>query len=312
MSGSEPARARAFLELLFESRTDVKSGVDPDLKKREESLQHRVSWIQSQLIELQSQPGTNVKRLALLGENLKNTDLERDRLEVEIKEKHPRYAGLKYPTPLGLEAIRQQLDDETVLLEYFVGKEGSYLFGLTKVDYLAARLPAARELADRVERLRNALALPRSGNLTNFPDQARWLYQKLVRPAERLLAGKRRLVVVPDGVLHYLPFEVLPRSGVRNVKGVDPSRLQYLIRDFAISYTPSMTVLANLRGYSSERIAPPQAFLAYADPIYGKGAPAANSAPGKAIRSAFGAATPREAQAAPLDTTGGGTHCPTV
>jgi CHAT domain-containing protein len=63
------------------------------------------------------------------------------------------------------------------------------------------------------------------------------LYEMLIQPIEREISGKKRLVIVPHGILHYLPFQaLLSRDG------------KYLIESFTISYLPSATVLKYARG----------------------------------------------------------------
>jgi CHAT domain-containing protein len=114
----------------------------------------------------------------------------------------------------------------------------------------------------------------------------------LIQPARKLLAGKQELIIVPDGILHYLPFEVLLQSGgVRTTQG-DMRRWPYLVRDYAISYVPSASVLASLMRDRDDRQRPEKVFLAYADPAYGAQQPEETSAVGSAVRSAFGQGKP--------------------
>ncbi len=88
--------------------------------------------------------------------------------------------------------------------------------------------------------------------------------KQLIELAKRLLLGKRELVVIPDGDLHRLPFEVLFTS--TSTAQSNLLQLPYLVKSFAVSYSPSASVLAGLRNES--RPAAPKAFVAYADPVY--------------------------------------------
>jgi CHAT domain-containing protein len=81
--------------------------------------------------------------------------------------------------------------------------------------------------------------------------------------------GKQRLIIVPSGILHYLPFEVLLTKGEEKALAtMTPAQLPYLLRDYAISYVPSAAVLASLRNRPTKSTAG-KSFLAFADPVYG-------------------------------------------
>src|SRR2546423_139183 len=86
---------------------------------------------------------------------------------------------------------------------------------------------------------------PNRQTLSNYLLNARALYQELIQPAARILAGKKSLIIVADGILNYLPFEALLESDSGRSAQLDLSRLPYLVRDYAISYAPSATVLAS-------------------------------------------------------------------
>jgi CHAT domain-containing protein/Tfp pilus assembly protein PilF len=292
VQASERARARSLLELLAEARVDVQQGIDPALKHRERAADARLSWIQSELITAHSQAKPDPSRIAALEEELKKVDGEREQLELEIRQKHPRYADLQYPTPLGLEAIQQLLDDQTVLLEYALGQDASFVFAITKNEFHVARLAPAASLADRVKKLRDTMTQPGWAAFSNYRVRARGLYQGLIEPVGKFLAGKRALIIVPDGILCYFPFEVLLQPGGRRTASATPGQLPYLIRNYAISYVPSASVLASLRRQGDQPSPPSKSFVAYADPAYGEQELDQVSPAQVAIRSTFGEMQP--------------------
>ncbi|MEA2206049.1 MAG: hypothetical protein QOE77_2825 [Blastocatellia bacterium] len=297
---SERARARSLLELLAEARIDVRQGIALALKQRENQLQNRISWVQTQLIQAHSRTQPDQSKIALLEEDFKKAESERAQVAIEIRQKHPRYANLQYPSPLGVKDIQQWLDEKTVLLEYSLGNEASYLFAISKHDFLTARLPAASLLRNQVIALRETVAgRPDRMGLSNYLQKARALFQDLVLPANRLLQGKQSLIIVPDGVLHYLPFEALLQSDSgRLATQLDLRQLPYLVRDFSISYAPSATVLVNLRSINPAS-APRKTFLAFGDPLYGPTEPDRRAPIRTAFRSAFGEGKPWDLQPLP-------------
>ncbi|GBC78365.1 Regulatory protein AfsR [bacterium HR08] len=282
---SERARARSLLELLTEARMEVRQGIAPELKERERAVHARITGIQSQLLRVMSRAKPNPAEVAALEEALKRADAEREQVELEIRRKHPRYAALQYPVPVGVSAVQEVLDEQTALLEYVLTRERALLFVITRADFRVLRLGASpATIRERVEKLRAAIAEgPQWTAFSNYVLNARWLYQDLIQPAEKWLAGKRKLIIVPDGILHYLPFEVLV---TKSELTVEPRELSYLVRDYAVGYVPSASVLVELSRPEAERSKPEKTLVAYADPVYGE--PDEASAVGKALRSMWG------------------------
>ena len=174
------------------------------------------------------------------------TRLEKVRLEYEAFQSslyaaHPELRVQRGESPpLTLDEAATLLgDNSTALLEYVIGEQNSYLFVITKgardtqpVTLKVYPLTLKREeLATASESFRQSVA---EGNLT-VKTSGRQLYDQLIKPAERQLAGVTRLVVVPDGPLWDLPFQALYRG-----------RSGYLLEGYAISYAPSLSVLREM------------------------------------------------------------------
>jgi CHAT domain-containing protein/Tfp pilus assembly protein PilF len=173
------------------------------------------------------------------------------------------------PEPLPLAAIQSLLDPRAALLEYVLGRDRSFLFVVTRASLRSYRLPPKREIEPLVKELRAALASPSRREFGRYVSAARRLYNLLIAPAADVLRGQERLLIAPDGALYHLPFEALIGDGAGGGRRGyrDP---RYLLNRWAISCTPSASVLAGLRARparsadsSSDKI-----FLAFADPAY--------------------------------------------
>jgi CHAT domain-containing protein/tetratricopeptide (TPR) repeat protein len=267
---SERARARSLLELLAEARIDVEQGISPELKQRERAAHLRIARIQGQLIQAYSQPQPDQSKTAVLEEELKQADAEREQLVAEIRQRHPPYAEIQYPAAPKSKDVQSLLDDQTVLLEYALGQKNSFLFAVTQKDFLVVRLPPASAVGAEVEALRAVItSRPQRSDFEKQIKHSRKLFRDLLEPAGKLLVGKQRLIIVPSGILHYLPFEVLLTKGEEKALAtMTPARLPYLLRDYAISYVPSAAVLASLRNRPAKSTAG-KSFVAFADPVYG-------------------------------------------
>ena len=269
---SERARARSLLDNLTEARVDLRKGVDPDLLKREQEVQRAFAdWGQRQRRMLGA-PARDADVRALAAEH---RDLE-DRysqVQAQIRSRSPRYAALTRPEPLSLQAVQKLvLDDQTLLLEYALGEKRSYLWLVSSTDHssyeLASRADIERGAQRLYERLtarlmvagdaRNRRRLAEQADAEYWQEAAR-LSEMLLGPVARKLAGKRVLLVA-DGALQYLPFAALPIPGRKG-------ELVPMMVEHEIISLPSASALAVLRRENRDR-RPTAAVAVLADPVF--------------------------------------------
>ncbi len=269
---AEQCRARSLLEL-FAERDVAFSADDPGeaLSRRERELQRELAVVCQRVFELQGRD-RGAAALTSFRRRREQLELELESLRAEIRAKSPRYADLRYPEPLTLDQVQQDLlTPGEVLLEYFISRRGCCVWAVRPDHVECYRLDAsAQELAERIEgELRAPLTDPsgrRAGDersdevddrARRIVASARSLYETLIAPAESMLHGARRVLVSPDGPLHYLPFEalVVDEHAAAGDNGFSRSRFwcEQLADDgVAISYVPSASVLASIRRTAAE------------------------------------------------------------
>ena len=264
---AERARARALFDLLAEAKIDVEQNVAPDLLKRKQELQGRISQLTAQLIKERSQePAKQDKtKIAELDKSLNQADADLGDWLRELRGRNPRYAALKYPQPTTLPATQRLLGNDTVLLSYSLAEPTSFLFAVSANDFQVKRLPSEKALRESVQKFLVAITDKNNPAPVEYRRQAQQLSQQLLQPVSRMLNGKKTLIIVADGVLHRLPFEALFLPGSTVTRG-DFRQLPYLIRSFAVSYAPSASVLAELQNEPRERAS--KGFIAFGDPLY--------------------------------------------
>lgn len=268
---AERARGRGFLDLLAESKVNLDQSLDPTLLEKRQIIENEISRINSELVaerskDLSKQDSGKLKQWekALNDANGKLDDWVR-----EVRLSDPRYAALKFPQPITLAETKRQLDDQSVMLAYSLGESKSYLFAVTKDGHLVKEIESSATIRQSVEKLLTAVSVKQPAqssrqSAAEYREQAAILYQQLIAPAGELLKGKRELVIVADESLHRLPFELLLSA---KVSPNQPwQQLPYLVKDFAISYSPSASVMAMLK--NQKHSATPKDFVAFADPIY--------------------------------------------
>jgi tetratricopeptide (TPR) repeat protein len=219
---SERARARSLLELLTESRIDIRQGVDSSLLERERSLRQLLNAKAAAQFALLNRKHTPAQAEAFTKE-MASITTEYEEVRAQIRARNPRYAALTQPQPLGLAEIQQQvLDPDTLLLEYSLGDNASYLFVVSPTSITSHRLPKRAEIEAATRRVRELLTAPhvQPGDTeakyqarikearANYWPQAAELSRMLLGPAASQLGGKR-LLIVADGALQYLPFGAL-------------------------------------------------------------------------------------------------------
>ncbi|GET37560.1 CHAT domain-containing tetratricopeptide repeat protein [Microseira wollei] len=245
---SERARARSFLELLAESGADIRQGVDPQLLAQERSLLQQLNAAEA--TRLQPRQGSEAD-LKALEQKIATLSNQLQELEAQIKQKSPRYAALKYPDPLTLPQIQQQvLDNDTILLQYSLGDDRSYLWAVTKTGITSYELPKRADIEAAVQTY-----LKQIKSKSPNPETGTQLSQILLAPVANQL-GNQRLLIVGDGVLQLIPFAALPL-------GQNP-----LIAQNEIVTLPSASSIAILRQQVQGRTLAPKAIAAIADPVF--------------------------------------------
>ena len=210
LAASEKARARSQLDALTESGADLEHGTAPELAERERTLEKEIESLELQRLQLLD-GGGSAPRLAGVERRLRDLLIEYGRVRGEIRVASPRYAALTQPRPLEAVDIRRRVvDRETLLLEYDLGEERSYLWAVTPDAIESFELPP-RETIEKAAR--RAYKLLSSSHLTTSRVQTRLTLESLSRlllaPVARLL-GEKRLLIVADGALQYIPFCALP------------------------------------------------------------------------------------------------------
>ena len=278
---SERARARGLLELLAESRIDIRRDVDPTLLARERALQRQFDAKAAAHTALLSGRHTEAQASAAAKE-LADLTTQYEEVEALIRAASPRYAALTEPQPLGVAEIqRQALDDDTLLLEYSLGDDRSFLWAVTPNSVSSYQLPPRAEIETAARRVYDLLTArqPRPGETdaqrqarikeadAAYPTQAAALGRMLLSPAASQLGAKRLLVVAP-GMLEYMPFAVLPIPKAGDEDGNKTDSFVPLVAEHEIVHLPSASVLAALRRELAGRQPAVNAVAVLADPVF--------------------------------------------
>lgn len=300
---SEAGRARSLLDVLADGHAEISAGVPPELLKRRGQNLANQQLIGAQLTGVSIAGETAKQTLTELEAQLERLAVEFESIENQIKTSNPRYRSLVHTRSLTLEEVqRQALDDETALLEYSLGNESSYLWVITRQSASLFKLPAASTLNQLAMDFRAQLIPPRlqrrnvgidvqtgdeqrglglstgvpTDNTSAFLRASSALYKAALAPAASVI-GNRRLVIVAEGALNFVPFEALVTSD----RGGDYSSLDYLVKTNKVSYAPSASVTVAIR---DQKRTAGRNILLVADPIFSANDPRLLNSPAGAAK----------------------------
>jgi len=264
LEASERSRARSLLELLQESNANIREGVSPELLQQEKSLQQQLDAIEKQSIKTISTPNPNATKIDEIDQQRLALLQQYQQIQAQIRTASPRYAALTQPQPLTLPEIQKQiLDENTILLQYSLGEYRSYLWVVTSTGLTSYELPKRADIETAAKNFLEAITSPIQRDIPQKVAQASAnLGQVILQPAAAQL-GNKRLLIVPDGVLHYTPFQALTLAQTAEKNTNVP-----LIAEHEIITLPSASSLAILRQNYGDRKPPGETLAILADPVF--------------------------------------------
>lgn len=269
-AAAEQGRARVLMESLARRQAARLADAPADLREREEKLLRTVRLADARIARIDANPdGNRAADPEAIWKEREVADAELARVAEQLRTAAPRYADLRYPKPCSVEQARDALAAGEVALHYVLGDDASYLVLLEKDPakgdpdggLAVFKLPPRADVERRLSALLDEDTLKNPGRAR---DAGADLYRVLLAPAADRVRGKP-LVVVPDGPLCYLPFQLL----------VDPDD-RYLVETGRVRYAPSLTTLHLTRLWAADRARrgelPDRPLFAVGDPDYGPAA----------------------------------------
>lgn len=255
----EKAKARAFLESIGNSHFNIMEKLSPEIKEREKELSNRISSILHSLSNYE----LNEREREEKNKDYDQAENEYMLLISRIRTEIPEVASMISPEPCHLDIIQNELlDNNSALIEYFLGEQKSYIFFISKKCIEIFLLPSRQQIQKSIKGYIKEISDPPRGKYRGILAGKR-LYREFFSPVAKILPESvDHLIIVPDGVLYYLPFESLI------VDSEDQScTAQYLVEKYKISYAPSSSSLLFLKK-NREKKQFPMALFAMGNPNY--------------------------------------------
>lgn len=284
---AEMSRARSFLDQLQEQVARSSLNLPKAIRDRENDLKTRIANLDGLIfVELKKpQVERDEKKIEAWQIEKTATLLEHRNFTRELEEKFPAYASLKYPKVYGVKETQGELlNSKSMLLTYFVGADQSYGWAVGKKSFSMVALPPNADIDQLIRKYRKTLVNPlisedeEDEEMVIDSTQSHiaiglQIYRKVLIPLLKN-AGQNitQLVLIPDGVLYYLPFETVLTQIHPQTDERFPNGREYLLHRYSIHYSPSVSVLGmiqtQVKNRNTAEMVKRKKFLGFGDPEY--------------------------------------------
>ncbi len=242
---TEQSKARIASELFQESQAREFAGVPGDVLEQERKNNAKIASLHQKLtLEKEKGEEQDMQKVRELQDRLFDAHTAQQEFIDMLEEEYPAYFEMKYVREIpALEVVQKNLvEEDQIVLNYLVGDEHTFVMAISRNDVSIHKLlEIEKNLPDRIAELRAAIE---NKDASAYRIKAAGLYNQLLGPVEERIEGKSNLLIIPDHVLHYLPFELLLKEQAETDRA---DTWSYLLRDHHVSYAPSMMVYENMR-----------------------------------------------------------------
>jgi CHAT domain-containing protein len=230
---SEQARARAFYDVLANKKIDFRGSMPDDLVSLEQEkrieIQKLYKLLQSENSGKEGTEGSRTATILQIKNTLLQAQTDYEDLIQKIKLHNPSYADMVTIQPVTIPGLQAHLDMNTAVLSYWISNKELIIWFITRSKVSTSTIPVSNsDLTLLVEKARKSI---QSLSVKGYSADLSELYKSLIAPVEKDLEPYSNLVIIPNGPLHFLPFQALI-----NKKG------RYLVEKYSLVYSPSASV----------------------------------------------------------------------
>ena len=276
---SEKSKSSILLSVLSELDAKQFGEIPDSLLQKEKSLSKSIAFYKENLYEERQMDKPDQAKIDTWERYLFNAQHEHEQLIANFELNYPKYYNLKYDYSVAdIRQLQKHLPFRTTLIEYSLSDSVLFTFIVTRNNFFMLQQAIDEDFTNQLNHYVNKFHSfdfsKQSGeDFYEFCQISNTLYNLLIAPATNYVSGQS-LIIVPDGILSYLPFETLIKQMPENISANQYRNLDYLINKFSISYSYSATLLNQVSG--RQKFSANKRLLAFA-PEYSEDENAINS-----------------------------------
>lgn len=231
---SEQARARAFYDILAGRKMNFRGALPGDLtileQEKRAEIEKLYKLLQKTAAESDlSEEASRQADIREVREALTESQSEYEDILQKIKLENPAYKEMVAAEPVLLPELQKKIEKGTALITYWISNEELIIWIITSSSIFRKSIEASRmDLAVMVDKTRNAI---KASSQKNTTEGLKLLYTVLFAPFKSELKDITDLVIIPNGSLHFIPFQAL----------IDENG-KYLVEEYNLTYAPSAGV----------------------------------------------------------------------
>jgi CHAT domain-containing protein/Flp pilus assembly protein TadD len=278
---SERARARSLLETITAAKVSARDHAEPALLEEEQQLNQRLDEKAQRQLQLRSAGKETDPELLALSKEIDDISWRLREVRTQLLSHGNEHVIARAGQPLSAAEIQKTvLDDDTIILEYMLGEHNSYVWVVTRSEIKGYKLPSRETIEAAVRNFRLSLNAKQPVSGETFEQrEARLakadasLSEVVVELGHVLLGpvvnrlGSKRLIIVPDGALQYVPFQALTTAPGQTATTEDAVAQVPLVVNHEIIYEPSASALAALLAGTQHRPGP-FSVAVFANPVF--------------------------------------------
>ncbi|WP_166386911.1 CHAT domain-containing protein [Polaribacter sp. 11A2H] len=235
---SEKSKSNTLKDLLNDASSKKFSGIPDTLLEVEKNIRSNRAYYQSQIVSERSKNSTDSEIIKHFEDELFAINQKNDSLIKILEKEYPKYYQLSHKNKkLSITDIQKKINKNTTILEFFTTEDRTYAFTISKKNISIKEFKVS-ELSKKIDYFRNTIT---SENIEDYKKTASSLYKELIKPIKDKLIGDN-LIIIPDGSLWYLNFDLLL---TKEAKKENTRNLFYLLKKYTISYANTIDLLFN-------------------------------------------------------------------
>jgi CHAT domain-containing protein/tetratricopeptide (TPR) repeat protein len=257
-SFSEENKSSILESALQEQKAKTFGDIPEKLLQEEVKFKRDIAFYNELLYKERLKKTPDNEKVRNLQSYLLHNNEQYERFKTNLEKNYKNYYQLKYLSPYNtISEIQDHLNKNTSILEYSLTDSSLYIFQIDKENAQFFTFPIDSSFYQNantfLNQFKNFNYIAQGKNIyTEYQQSGTALYNYLIGQADTSTL-KKHLVIIPDNILSYIPFEALVKPGDKNVPD-SYANIHYLLYDYAISYSYSAHLFAESNIKSGRKI----------------------------------------------------------